>query len=415
VQSKVQREIKATISEGKRSNIAKAINKLINEFNGKNRALRSLIAQGAAEEYIDRESRVPEQLDILGRITDLAKGKKWDERRNLEIVQLRREIAIEREYLVSLLGDGSPLAESEAKDYSGGGDSEEEYKAKSSGLDKEFKHGISGAMEFASLHMLSQPYRPISGRSEMQSLTASVAPEVEVKGRHGGVRKAAGGAGKLLAENFIEAGYSAKKASKLGAIKKELSAEKSELPAEDYADLMLMTNSLRGAFKRQTAWELTAGTVKQGISLGVSALTGAPGAGQLLTASVSQVGSYVGASAGGAVVGVGADKASASRGMEFKQGGAKKLDVDGWSDMLTRFLNHENERIQFYTEDIILCLFNQKEKGQELLEIARATPGEAAKLIYARQQGAKQYKDAVKAYRKAYKKGAPKNWLIDDE
>lgn len=271
------------------------------------------------------------------------------------------------------------------------------YEQQSKGVIKGAKHG---ATSFTSRikNFFGFGKKRTSSHPEMRSLTAAVGPDVRVEGEHGSGRKLAGGIAKLAIGNFIEAAAAGKKAYNVGKDKERLSEEGLGETMEEYDDLMSMVNSIKGALKRQAYWEASVGTIKQGLSLAIGALTGAPGAGELIGAGIEEVGVKV-ASSGASFA---AGQAVESPHDKFVTGGSRKLGADEWGEMLTKYLNHSDARVREWVEDLIKDIFLQDFKGDQLLEIAEAAPYEAGKLIFARTLGAKQYKDALKVYRKAH-------------
>ena len=296
---------------------------------------------------------------------------------------------------------GSGSEENESDDgNSSFSDLGEQEKQKGKGAIKWVKHKTSEIKQNITRWLGIKTKKVLSSDQLHQSLTASVGSNIEVKGEHGNARKAAVGAGKLVIGNFIESGASLQKAKNVGEVKSKIQNEQYTIREDEYNDFMMMANTLRGTFKRQALWNATVGTFKQALGIGAAFLTGAPGSAELIGSGFEKIGTKIGSTVLSAGASAGGERLAPKA--RVVGGGAPKLDSDGWQDMLIKYLNHKDSKVQNFMKEMIRSLFLEDIKGDQLIAIAELNPLEAAKLICARQQGASEYKYAITRYRKAH-------------
>lgn len=302
---------------------------------------------------------------------------------------------------------------------------------------------------------------PSSDESHQPLTMARVdAPLPSLQSDKGKTRKAASGAVKLVAGNFIVAAAASKKARSIGNVKKKIEARRDQVdelaqieegaelstthveeqiqePSQveddgriaepsvgedegrtletslddeievalqerhDLELLLRMANSLKGALKREALWQGTVGTVKTAISAVVAAFTGIPSAGEVLGASATEVGNYVGVKGAEAVGKFAGTKAATPLDKRFK---AKdnKLDEEEWTHALSNFLTHEDERFVGWTSELLASLFLNKEKGKAFADLASRAPTIAAQFLVARQRGTDATAEFLKQLKKSH-------------
>ena len=216
----------------------------------------------------------------------------------------------------------------------------------------------------------------------------------------GTARKAGGGLVKKAFSNISHAATAGRKAHRMGTVKQDLteSLDDSSVDRSDVEELILVTNSLRGAFKRQAVYESTIGSLKKLISAGITALTGAPGLGSALTAAAEEVAIQGGTSLTSSAARHGTERLSPQQ--RFVGGGGQKLTEEQWVDVFLKYLSTSHP-LQDEMKSIIHGAFLDTGKADILIHEAAVHPRVAAQIMVAVQQGADKKKTITKCLKKA--------------
>lgn len=259
---------------------------------------------------------------------------------------------------------------------------------------KQVKNTILGEVEKQKRAFgVKMNYSPSSDPAKLP-LTSDAAQGRAVRvadSEYSSMRQNATKAANLAAGPFVNAAGAVRKARQVGALKDDIAG----LDTDDAvkADLRVMANSLKGSYKRRAGKEMTVGVAQKATGAAITALSGAPGLGELATASVSEAATWAASSAAGFVAG----KIEDAGGGKLKEAasnlGGKKLSQDEWQSKISDYVGGSaGPQVQDWTLELMASVHLSNSKANAMKEIAAQNPKAAAESMVAAQKGPKAVK-----------------------